>query len=71
MIYVQISPLDLESVMRDGADGKPPPYIETERNRFSGLLEQASETAPRDAPARKRYAPSPTYFPKPLATFVK
>ena len=57
--------------MWDGADRKSTPYIETERNRLSGLTKHASEPSPEDAPAHKRYAPSPTYFPKPLATFVK
>ena len=57
--------------MRNGADGNTTPYIETKRNQLSRLTKHASEPSPEDAPARKRYAPSPTYFPKPLATFVK
>jgi len=57
--------------MRDGADEKLPLYTETERNRLSRLSEHASEPSSEDAPACKHFAPSPTYFPKPLATFVK
>jgi hypothetical protein len=57
--------------MRDGADEKLPLYIETERNRMSRLSEQASVPSSEDAPACTRFAPSPTYFPKPLASFVK
>jgi hypothetical protein len=57
--------------MRDGADEKLPLYTETERNRLSGLSEQASEPSSEHAPACKRFASSPTHFPKPLATFVK
>jgi hypothetical protein len=57
--------------MRDGADENLPLYIETERNRLSRLSEQASEPLSEDAPACKRFAPSPTYFPKPLVTFDK
>jgi hypothetical protein len=69
--YFQLASMDFESLMRVDADEKQSPSRETERDRLSGVSKQASEPSSEHALARKLYVPSPTYYPTPLATFVK
>jgi hypothetical protein len=63
--------LDLEYVLRDGAEGQPSPGRTNGRKRLSGPTESASEPSSDDASANELYAHPILFFAQRACTIRK